>query len=233
MRKSSWAGIVALASISLSATPHAAHAGKAIEWGIRAAMSEAHLSGSDYSLGGANLYSLGAGVYVDVPLTDRIGIRPEVLKITKGGWDSNGYRGVYFAPIDTVPGTPGDTIHIWPGGPPTARYAIEYLEVPVLMRYRMSPQGNFQTEFVAGPTMAFTLRSRIREVSPAGQVAALNGVRATDVGLALGAGVHIGRERVRWNIEARFTAGLSNIWQSTTQMSQHNRTLLLLTGASF
>ena len=201
------AGVV----LSFAAIPVEAHAG--VELGIKAGPSFAFFHGSDEYASGI-LYSIAAGVHADIAVSSVLGIRPEILYVTRGG--------------TALMGSPFDRASAM-----EVLYATEYLEIPVLLRLRGSRRVDGRPVVFAGPALGLKLRSRIKYAHASGYAGNLDGVRNADLGFTLGAGIGFGRGRVQKLMEIRGTWGAESLRKPATDPPLRNTDMRLLIGATF
>jgi outer membrane protein with beta-barrel domain len=124
---------------------------------------------------------LAAGGYVTIPLAGRLSVQPEVLFSQKGAkFDELGARG---------------------------RLELDYLDVPVLMRYSFGRWRGFHV--FGGPSIGLKLKARaVAEFAGEEDETDIgDDVETIDFGVAAGAGIEIGR----FTIDGRYVLGLSNV----------------------
>jgi hypothetical protein len=148
---------------------------------------------------------LTAGGYARFPITDRTAFQPEMLFVMKG------------VKLDETA-----------GGTVSAR--INYLEFPLLARYHAPLTSDLTGFLVAGPSFGVKVSSSAK-LDAFGSTTDENigqGLKSLDLGLAVGGGVE-------WNgyvLEARYTAGLTDIADSRFPHpdSVRNRTFAVTVG---
>ncbi len=178
--------------------------------GVKAGIDFANVS---ISANGTNISpssrtGLAAGVFFDLEVAPNIAIQPEALVIMKGA----------SAGADII------------GFGSTATLKLNYLEIPVLVKYR------FNSEYVAtpyvfgGPALGILLQAK--ESSGGVDVDVKSDMNSTDLGLAIGGGV----EYRIFLAEIRYTIGLRDIIANNTSASGFtvkNRALMLMGGVRF
>lgn len=145
------------------------------------------------------------GGFVTMPLGARLAIQPEGLFSQKGTSASEG--GV------------------------DAKVRLDYLEVPVLVRYVVSESSARTIHAFGGPALAFKLRAN-SSADFGGESVDTDideDIEDFDVGIVFGAGVDFGR----LTAEGRYTLGLSNISADPDDPKARNRTLAFLAGVRF
>lgn len=121
------------------------------------------------------------------------------------------------------------------GVPVRARFDLTYIEVPLLLTYRMELRGPFSPRFMVGPSFArnvdalITFRARGSDTEFTEEDSTVEG---TDWGIVLGTGVEflLGGERVF--LEARGFLGQSNV-RERDDFPLYNRSVGLLFGITF
>ncbi len=146
------------------------------------------------------------GAFVTVHLRGRFSLQPELLWAHKGG-------------------NVGGTARQWSGGMDRWELAEtvehDYLELPVLLKYRIPDLGPFRTSLFAGPYGAVRLGSRHSlEVSYGGDEPHYPGWTETstatisnyrdgyDLGLVVGSELNLQVDGVRYVLDIRYTLGL-------------------------
>lgn len=86
----------------------------------------------------------GAAVFAEIPLDQNFSFRPEVAYNRRGG---------KLDRLNLGNGTAGTII----GGLFNARLNIDYLDIPLLVKYRFSPAAEGSAYLVAGPSVGFLI----------------------------------------------------------------------------
>jgi hypothetical protein len=148
---------------------------------------------------------LAVGGHARFPITDRIGFQPELLFVMKG------------VKLDEVDGT-------------SASLRVNYFEFPLLAHITFPISGYEAVPFlIAGPSFGVRAGSRITSDAPGGIDQDLaDTLKSLDLGLVVGGGF----ERGRYSLEARFTAGLTDIANTAVPHpdSLRNRAFLVMAG---
>lgn len=158
------------------------------------------------SIESSSKIGLTAGGYVRFPISDRFSFQPEGLFVMKG------------VKLNEAAG----------GGILSVRFY--YLDVPMLVRFRMAANSRTPAYLLAGPSFGIKLGSSATLEAP-GQTIDVNAdpaVKTLDVGMAFGGGI----ERGRYLFEGRFTAGVTDIGAPSFPHpdSLRNRTFSVLVG---
>lgn len=102
---------------------------------------------------------------------------------------------------------------------------LNYLDIPVLARFGNTSTDGTHFHAFTGPQIGLNLSAKVKE--DGGQSVDLKDeVKGTDFAWVFGAGV----ERNKWNLDARFTLGLSNIDNSQSDAKIKNRTISVMAG---
>lgn len=148
---------------------------------------------------------LAAGGYVALPLGSRLAIQAEGLFNQKGARvDDDGL-------VTTL--------------------KLDYIEVPVLVKYAVTHGGARSIHVFGGPSVAFKVRSRAT-ASFGGTTVDTDedeNIEKVDVGVAAGAGVDFGK----WSIDGRYTFGLSNLTKTEDEVKTRSRAISILAGVRF
>lgn len=184
------------------------------------------------TLNGGDLQSktgLAIGVAFGIPLSDALSVQPELLFIQKG------YREA--------------------GGGSTANFGLNYLEVPLLLRYRIGEADELHFFGYAGPYVGFGLGGNLKAKSGSisfdgklkfgeepdnynGNDFYLGGsddVNRLDLGLNIGAGVGLPVGPGAVTLEARYGAGFMNLFkpgqgQSASDVRSQHRVFGIFVG---
>ena len=118
------------------------------------------------------------GAYLTYNLNRQFAVQPEILYVSKG------------AEKDLFIVTP--------------YWSIRYLEIPVLLKFDLVPQGPVHPNLFAGPAMSILLSSEVGVLDYSYDVA--DGMKTMDFGLVFGGGFDY-----KWFVfDARYTLGLAN-----------------------
>jgi len=125
--------IFAVAAVALAATALTAQAQGAKQFGIVAGVDFADMSGDDFDATSSKTGFMG-GLYVAIPMADRVAIEPEVLYASKGTQDSDNS---------------------------SVKLNNNYIEIPVLVRYSFNNDGGVY--FLAGPAVGFSISCKLSD----------------------------------------------------------------------
>jgi hypothetical protein len=177
---------ITLATVVGAVAPAAA---QGLTYGVKGGVTLAKLAEEDEgdSVAFDNRIGLVAGGFMTWPLGARLALQPEGLFTQKGAKVEAG------------------------GG--TLTQELDYLDVPVLVQYRLSGSDARHISIFGGPAIGFTLRARSRASfgGTAVEDDVSDRVKSTDVSIIGGAAYHRGRA----SFEGRYAWGVSDIDEDT------------------
>jgi hypothetical protein len=204
-------------AVSLVAGPAVAQAGAAV--GAEVGYSRADLIGEDSDLVEARQGAI-TGVYLHLPLTPVISVRPELLFSLRGGRTLvriSGATGVSELDIE-----------------------LAYLELPILARAALG-RGRFRPAFFGGPSLALQIgcdflftdeaSSRRFTCGEEQDEPLVSQVRGWDLAWAAGAALEMHLPRTTLALQGRYTAGIRSILEEPVDL--RNRGLAVLFGLTF
>jgi hypothetical protein len=130
------------------------------------------------------------GIFMTYGFSRTFAVQPELLFVMKGskyvnGRGSDAYR-------ETM--------------------SLEYVELPILVKYYLPLSRAFKVHVFAGPAPALNIRARVNsKFAGESQEETLDNVMGVDVGLAAGAGIEIPFGSGQITFDARYTAGLTTL----------------------
>jgi opacity protein-like surface antigen len=184
-------------------------------FGVLAGLDLATLGGSDFS-GVGSRTGLTLGGYVTFHLDRRFGLEPELLFTQRGASEESD----------------GDRVTI----------KMDYIDVPVLVRWDVPTTGQLRPFFLAGPTLSFQVSCNGEESQGGASVSAscddINQAnpgslskKSVDIGATLGGGVTFPAGRkTNLSLGIRYTHGLLATFDGS---DAKNRTWQFLAGLSF
>ena len=190
-----------LVSVGLLALPLFASAGAQAagvtpprRFGIAAGINSSTLSG-DETEDVSRRTGFMAGVFLVAPLGPTISFQPELLYTTKGAKGS------------------GDDI----GSEGTFTFKMNYVEVPLLLRFDAATTGGMKPFFYGGPALSFKAGCEV-EVESQGVSATVDcdegegtEFKSVDYGLVVGGGLAFDLSGRMFTLGARYNHGLANI----------------------
>ena len=208
-------------TVFLGTTPAAA---EQIEMGFLGGfqLSRANLPESYMSMSYDTLAELSFGFHLSTFfLKGRFGLHPEINYLSRG--------------IKTRESALGQEV--------TSRYTISYLEIPVLLIYRISLGGRIEARPLLGPYIGIPLKSK--EIQTAGGQTNKrdlgDNLKNPDIGLVLGMQMGFLMDRTLLFLDVRFNLGFLNISKNIQDVSYdfneedvfRNRSLSMSIGFAF
>ncbi len=156
----------------------------------------------DPGVGGEAKLGLCGGLHMVYSLNDVLGIQPEILYTTKGTqWT---FR------EDGPPYNPSGSTST------CQRMYLDYIEMPVLLRFSISIDDRIHPNLLIGPYWAFLVRYRwVSETPEEVIVDELENLKSRDHGTVVGGGIDFSAGRGAWTIGARYAFGWTGICTET------------------
>ncbi len=153
-------------------------------------------------------WGLCVGGFIRFNISKAFAIQPEVLYTMKGA---------------KIGATVLDITSKW-------EFSLSYLEVPVLVKFMIPAPGGVKPNLYAGPALAIKLSGKIKHEVPGWPVEEedIEGMKDTDFGLIVGAGIDFGKLMV----DLRYVLGLTAISDDANNDIK-NRVISLMIGFSF
>lgn len=155
-----------------------------VKYGAKAGINLANIVGDD--AGDANMFvGFNAGMFVEIPIANKLTIQPELLYSAQGSKSSGNLEGYDY----------------------DATFKLNYINIPVMFKYQVADKFSLE----AGPYVGFVTSAKMKvEVSGFGSdtVDMKDMVKSTDFGLGLGMNYEFS-DVVFAN--ARYQAGLTQI----------------------
>ncbi len=157
---------------------------------------------------------LAAGAFVMYSSLNHFGMSADILYSQRGG-KFTGF---------TTNGTVTQTYDL--------NERINYLEIPIALRYFLTTSGDFRPNLFFGPSVGIKLNANA-DISGLGNIDFGPAVRPVDLGVLAGFQLNFPGlgERQRFLVDARYTYGLTNI--STSSSNINNSTVTLTLGYGF
>lgn len=145
------------------------------------------------------------GGFITFNISEMFAIQPEVLYSMKG----SKAEGTLF----------GETFKV--------KFNLSYLEIPVLVKLRITTRGNVKPNIFAGPSLAIKLSGKTKtEYAGESEEDDLEDIKDTDIGLIIGAGVDFGK----LTVDLRYNLGLTKL---SEEDDVKNKAISLMIGYSF
>ncbi len=181
--------VFALLAVIAFSSPVVSHAQS---FGLKGGLNMADFGGdrivtSDHRVG------FTIGTYAIIPITNKIGVQPEIYFSQKGA------GGASYLYDDLPADTDGPPIGVYLNGNTSHRY----VEVPLLLKFSpAAPGDDIRPHFFAGPSVGFLIGAR--KVHDIDYTEHLN---PTDFGLVLGGGADFGK----FVLDARYSFSLAAV----------------------
>jgi hypothetical protein len=183
-------GIILTLAIATGAVSWA-HANMA--FGLKGGVSLSHVNAD--LLDTSNRTGFVGGVYGAFDLSPNLGVQPELLFVRKGAklFSTNVTIGGFTF------GRVGSTLD------------VDYLEVPVLLRFSLPTPESVKARLLAGPVASFKLNEQLSTTGLIGVNLDTDLVKTSDFGIAVGGAVAIRNGSLDVVGEGRYTFGLQNV----------------------
>jgi len=184
-----------------------------ISLGFQGGLSLATVGGSDLDdLDAGYRKGIGLGVFLELPVSDLLSIQPEILYLQKGTQESE-------QDVDYT-------------------FALDYVEIPVLLRINIPVEGTVAPYFLVGPALGFKAGC---EVSGEDDEVELNvdcdeaeiEIKSLDLGAVIGAGLSFEAGPGDFHLGARYNYGLTILDDSGEDDDIKSRAFSFLVGYSF
>lgn len=200
--------VVSLIVTLVLAIPVAAQVG----FGVKGGLNLANFSGAD-SDGYQREAGFVGGVYVKFDIGHNLSIQPEVLYAQKGSTGN----------IPTADGL---------GGITKLDIEMDYIEIPLLLRYTVPTTGSAEPFAYVGASLSFITRAEVASKAPGGSwttVDILN-EKSSDLGLVFGGGVELDAGSMDVLFDARLSLGTSGLFEDLDHLDIDNE---LIPGADY
>lgn len=184
-----------------------------IEPGVRAGVSFMTLGGDDAPDDLNRRIGFSAGAFVQLDFAGPFALQPELLYVQKGAEQE------------------GTTI--------TRTFKLDYIEIPVLVKFQLPLGGPFSPNLFAGPSIDFSASAEFED--EAGGQSATNdisdGVSSTEFGLVFGVGGDFGIGAETITVDARYGLGLTSVddgaFTTDGDASLNNQGFVITAGFAF
>ncbi|MFZ5981652.1 MAG: porin family protein [Candidatus Zixiibacteriota bacterium] len=195
MKKLITFSVLLIALWCVSAFPAAAF--PRLDYGAKIGLNATGLLGSDVDKTSFPKKGLVGGGLVRWNMSPGIGLQVELLYSQRGSESSVSN----FSLVDTL------------------KIKLDYLEIPVLMRYELPLPGKVKPNLLFGPALAFKVSAKTTTDDNSSfydsELEIMN-ARGTDFSIVLGAGVDIAFGKGLWQFEARYNIGLTKVFEDVS-----------------
>ena len=181
--------------------------------GFQGGLSLATIGGSDADyMDPGYRTGIGLGAFLNLPVTELLSIQPEFFYLQKGFQTTE--QGVEIT------------------------FAVDYVEIPVLLRIDVPVEGTIAPYFLVGPALGFKASCEVTG-SDAGVEVSLDcdeaevELKALDLGAVVGAGLSFEAGPGDFQIQARYNYGFMSVDDSEYEDDIKSRAFSFLVGYSF
>ncbi|MDO9695216.1 MAG: porin family protein [Candidatus Latescibacteria bacterium] len=210
---SSSRSVLPLATLMILAlTTSDAQALSVVDAGMKAGVAQTRMNFAGYDRFDGRP-GLTAGLFLTVELADRLAVQPQALYVCRGG----AYRDQGGGPWGTL-----EWVHL-------AEFRLDYLEIPVLLRYDLLSDRAWTPVLLAGPAWGRLLSARYiqNDWSDAGWL------RHHDWALLVGAGLERRTSGATWSLELLYRHALTGIAKGPPPPTTEVDGLSLMVGLGF
>jgi len=155
---------------------------------------------------------LAVGLFYRFDLTDSFSLQPEMLYTRKGVGDSGVTQGNEWS-LD---------------------FNIDYLEFPLLVKYRFTTSGRLEPNLFAGPYMAIKLSAQTKVTLNEESVSEdVEDISSTDFGIIIGAGLDFELWTGHLVLDARYGLGLVDVSSEGMEKRTLHRVFTVMLGYRF
>ncbi len=178
-------GLVLMVLVAVPAL--SANAQMPIKFGIKGGLDMANLTGDDVEDTDMKL-GFGGGLFAQFSFENMpIVIQPEVMYVMKGAKDSED----------------GDY-----------KIKLDYIEIPVLVKYNIPMEGNMTPCIFAGPAFGINMSAKVDDGDDSYDI---YNKKSMDIGLAFGAGLDMAMGQGKLTFDVRYTLGLTKVLDDVEQ----------------
>jgi len=196
----------------------ASQAEAGVKFGVKGGLALANIKSIPDTFEGykwENKQGLVGGVFAEIGLVGGFSLQPEVLYVQKGAKFSFSEEGITG----------------------TAKFNVDYVEIPLLLKYNLISSGLTIPSVYAGPYFGFNTRARLvfkMEGYPEEYLELKDDIKDTEFGLTFGLGLTQKLGVMKVTLDARYDLGLSNIAEEAEgPESIKTRTWLFMVGVCF
>ena len=204
--------ILTVMAMALMATTAVAQDTGLVGKGFKLGLSMYTFGGDDTEFEGVSpgtRMGLGAGGFLTFALGPNFALQPELLYVQKGARYEEGDASVTFK--------------------------LDYLDIPVLLKYRFPTEGSIRPNLFAGPVGSIKMSANI-QMESGGDEASVDmsdEVKGFDFGVALGGGLDFALSSSTLNFDVRYTLGLTDWPDTDLGGSVRNNGWLVTVGVGF
>jgi opacity protein-like surface antigen len=218
---------VVLIGLGLICMASATHAETTVDFGVKGGLNFANLSTDNgFEIEDSvfvdmnSRMGMAGGAFVAFNVAKGVAIQAEFLYSQKGAkFDTT-------LMVETIPVDAEFT------------FKLDYIEIPVLLRYSIPTQSSVSPVLFAGPALAIKSTSKLKlKASAYGQSASetvdIEDVKSTDFGFVFGGGLDIALGRGKLVFDGRYTLGLTSVDDSPYEEDIKNKAISVTAGYAF
>jgi len=180
---------------------------------------------------GVNFANLNGGPH---ELSSRTGLFAGVsLEIIPSGWPVSFEPGVYYS----QKGAEGEYKEIIVKGAyegNAGTFKLDYIEVPVLAKYRFATESALKPYIIAGPYIEFSLNSEVKASKNVAYLEDISAeIKSTGFGLIVGGGSDLLINERKFNIQVRYGLGLSPVYEDRADEGEKHGVFTVAAGFVF
>jgi len=176
-------------------------------FGFKGGLSLAKITGSDVENAGWRTAGVG-GLFLSYQVNNIFAIQPEMLYAMKG---TTGEEGIVKLTMK-----------------------LDYFEIPLLAKLYLPTESKVKPNLYAGPAMAFKVSSKLKgEAGSLSAEADLEGIKSTDFGIIVGAGMEYRLTSGCILFDLRYTMGLISIFDVADEADVRNSAVSIMVGYGF
>ncbi|WP_158278589.1 porin family protein [Rhodohalobacter mucosus] len=172
--------ILGMAMVLIAGLTAQTNAQSPVSFGLKGGFTIANLAGEDFDADAR--FGLTAGAMIDISLpVVPFGVESGIYYTQKGARASDGFSG----DVD-----------------------LDYVEVPVLAKFRLGPPGPITPHLVAGPYVSFNINAE----SETGDIS--DDINSTEIGGAIGVGIDFNLGVTKLNARAQYGYGFTDVFKN-------------------
>lgn len=180
--------VLGMAMVLIAGLTAQTNAQSPLSFGLKGGFNIANLAGGEFEADARFGFSAGAMVDISLPAVP-FGIETGIYYTQKGGESSEEGFSSY---VD-----------------------LDYIEVPVLAKFRLGPPGPITPHLVVGPYVGFNINAEAGESGFDGSVAVdiSDEINSTEIGGAIGVGIDFNLGVTKLNARAQYGYGFTDIFK--------------------
>lgn len=203
--------VLAIAGLALLAGTATAQESGLIAKGIKAGLGMYKFTGDDVEFEGVSpdlKMGIAGGGFLTFALGPNFALQPELLYVMKGAKYEEG----------------GDK----------ATFKLNYLDIPVLFKYRFPTAGNTRPNLFAGPVASIKMSAKLKMEADGDEAESdVDDIKSLDLGVAIGGGIDFATASSTIGFDVRYTMGMTDWPDVEGDASVKNSGWLVTVGIGF